>query len=325
MKTQTILGFIVAAIIAMFAMSTVMAADLAVSFDSVQANDVVMQNSGSNVNVLSGVPGETIPVVVTLTAQADLTDVKLKVYVEGYKSDIEVSTSRFDVVNGSTYIKRLALTLPSVEDMDGLTEGLTLRVRASDKTSDNESVYNIKMQRDAYSLQFLNIDAPSKASAGEIIAVDVVLKNSGMRDASDSFVTVAIPELGVSKKAYFADLYSQDNTADDQTDARERVVYLVLPADAKSGDYMLQVTASNYDATSSAKKVITITGSAVANGNGTNVITPTNTDKAGIPTSVVVLTVVLVIIFVVLLVVLIVLLTKKPTDKVEDFGETSYY
>lgn len=324
MKTQTILGFIVAAIIAMFAMSTVMAADLAVSIDSVQANDVIM-NAGSSGNVLSGVPGETIPVVVTLTAQADLTDVKLKVYVEGYKSDIEVSTSRFDVVNGSTYIKRLALTLPSVEDMDGLTEGLTLRVRASDKTSDTESVYNIKMQRDAYSLQFLNIDAPSKASAGEIIAVDVVLKNSGLRDASDSFVTVAIPELGVSKKAYFADLYSQDNTETDQTDARERVVYLVLPADAKSGDYMLQVTASNYDATSTAKKVISVTGSAVANGNSTNVITPTNTDKAGIPTSVVVLTVVLVIIFVVLLVVLIVLLTKKPTDKVEDFGETSYY
>jgi preprotein translocase subunit SecG len=310
----------------MFALSTVMAATLPVSFDKVMVNDVQL-TTGATANTLSGVPGETIPVVVTLTANADKQDVKLKIYVEGYKSDIEVSTLRFDVVSGSTYVKRLALTLPSVEDMDNLTEKLTLRVRASDKTDDNESVYNIKIQRDAYSLQFLNIDAPSKAQAGEIIPVDVVLENIGMRDSSNSFVTVAIPELGVSKRVWLGDLYSQDDTEADQTNARERVAYVAIPSDAISGDYLLQVTASNYDATTVAKRTITIDGLAASdtNSTGTNVIKADTDSKAGMPTSVIVLTVVLVIIFVVLLIVLVVLLTKKPADKAEDFGETSYY
>ena len=45
----------------------------------------------------------------------------------------------------------------------------------------------------------------------------------------------------------------------------------------------------------------------------------------GISNSVIVLTVVLVIIFVVLLIVLVILLTRRPEEKSEDFGETSYY
>jgi hypothetical protein len=321
MKTQTILGFIVAALIAVFAVSSVMALD--VNFDSVQVNDV---EYGAGINTLAGMPGETVPIVVRFTAYADASDVKLKVYIEGYKSDVYATTSRFDVVNGSTYIKRLSLTLPSVEDMDGLTEDLTLRVRASDKTDEVENTYAIKMQREAYSLQFLQVDAPSKASAGEIIPIDVVVENTGTEYADNTFVTASIPELGVSKKAYLSDLYSEDDSGDNEDNARERRIYLVLPADAKSGDYTIQLTASNYDATASAKKVISVTGTVAANNqSSSDVIIPTPNTKAGIPTSVVVLTVVLVIIFVVLLVVLIVLLTKKPSDKVEDFGETSYY
>jgi hypothetical protein len=111
-------------------------------------------------------------------------------------------------------------------------------------------------------------------------------------------------------------------TDDDNEDARERRLYLVIPADAKTGEYEIQVRASNYDATATAKKVISITGLAVANASATDV---TSNDDGGIPTSIVVLTVILAIIFVVLLVVLIVLLTKKPAERIEDFGETSYY
>jgi hypothetical protein len=328
MKTQTILSFIVTALIALFAVSTVMAAtgSLPVTISDAEVNDVVLTEG---VNTLAGAPGETIPVIVTLEAGANISDVKVRVYIEGYKSDIYASTSRFDVIEGSTYIKKLALTLPSVEDMNDVTEGLTLRVRVSDKSDEKEYSYDIRMQREAYSLQFLNVDAPAKASAGEILPIDVVLENSGLRDAENNFVTVSIPELGVSKKAYFGDLVVVDNTdANDNEDARERRIYLILPSDVKSGEYTLQVSASNYDVTSTVKKVISITGSAAADDKdeNTNVITPGKTnDKAGLPTSVIVLTVVLVIIFVVLLVVLIVLLTKKPSDKVEDFGETSYY
>jgi hypothetical protein len=322
MNTKTLFGFMVAAIIALFAVGSVMAlsGSMAINTLDVKANDVELLNG---VNTLAGSPGETIPVVVTFSTFQDYQDVKVRVWIDGYKSDVSASTSRFDVVNGSTYIKRLVLTLPSVEDMDNLTEGLTLYVRLADKNDASEDSYDIKMQRESYSLEFLSVDAPIRASAGEIIALDVVLKNIGARDAEDTFVTAAIPELGISKKAYFGDLVSQDITdSNDNEDARERRIYLVIPSDAKSGDYSIDVKASNYDATSAVRKVISITGLATAN-NATAINAATG-DKEGIPTSIIVLTVVLVIIFVVLLVVLIVLLTKKPSERTEEFGE-SYY
>jgi hypothetical protein len=321
MKTKSILGFVVAVMIALFAVNSVMAGYLDVSFNDVKVNDVQMY---SGWNTLAGSPGETIPVVVQFTSYEDVQDVKLSVWIDGYKSEVSASTSRFDVKNGSTYIKRLSLTLPSVEDMEGLTEGLTLYVRLADRSDETEMSYDMNMERDNYALEFLSVDAPSQASAGEIIALDVVLKNTGSRNADDTFVTAAIPELGVAKKAYFGDLVAQDNTdSNDNEDARERRVYLVVPSDTKSGDYMIEVKASNYDSAATVKKVISITGLATAANNST-AVNVTGDKDAGIPTSIIVLTVVLVIIFVVLLVVLIVLLTKKPTERSEDFGE-SYY
>jgi hypothetical protein len=325
MKTKAILSFIVATMIALCAVSFALAqtGSLNVTFGDVSVNDVVVQEGTT---ILAGAAGETVPVVIKLTADSDLQDLKVKVWVEGYKSDVSASTARFDVLDGSTYIKRLSLTLPSVEDLDNTHEGLTLYVRIADKNDDKERTYQIEMQRDTYSLDLLSVEAPLKASAGDIIGLDIVLKNTGSRASDDAFVSVSIPELGVYRNAYFGDLYAQDNTSDNQDDARERRIYLAVPADAMSGDYQIQVKASNYDSTVTAKKVISITGLAAATTNSTNVINAgaSNAKGEGIPTSIIVLTAVLVIIFVVLLVVLIVLLTKKPSDKVEDFGE-SYY
>lgn len=319
MNTKAILGFMVASLFALFAVSSVIAGNLNVNLNSVKVNDVLL-GSGTT---LAGAVGETIPVVVEFTANDNLQDLKLKVWIDGFKSDVSASTARFDVVNGSTYIKRLTLTLPSVEDLDNNPQGLTLYVRAADTNNENETSYKIEMQRDNYALNLLSVDAPIQATAGEVIALDVVLKNTGSRTADDAFVTAAIPDLSVAKKAYFGDLTATDNTAsNDNEDARERRIYLVIPADAKTGDYTVQVTASNYDATSTVKKVISITGLAAT--EDAQKVTPA-TSGSKLPTSVLVLTVALVIIFLVLLIVLIVLLTKKSPEKVEDYGETSYY
>jgi len=319
MNTKAIFGFMVAAVLALFAMSSVLAVgDLPVSIDEISVNDV----SSANGNIaLAGYPEETVPVVVKFTANADINDLKVKVWID----DKSASTARFDVINGSTYIKRLALTLPSVDDMDSADEPFTLFVRLDDKTDYNEEEYSIVMQRDSYVLDFIYVDAPSRASAGEIVAVDVALENIGSRKSKNTVVTVSIPELGLSKRAFFDDLYAEDNSGDDESDARSGRLYLVIPADTKTGDYTLEVKAVNSDTTATSRKVMSITGLVVTNTNG-SAITPEAGDNDGdLPTSIIVLTVVLVIIFVVLLVVLIVLLTKKPADRSEDFGETSYY
>lgn len=318
MNTKTILSFIVATVITFLAISAVSA--LNVNIEDVKVNDVELGN-GNGTAVLSGMPGETVPVVVRFESAEDLTDLKVRVWIEGYKNDVSASTARFDVVNGSTYKKTLQLTLPSVQDMEANPEGLTMYVRISNKNDYTESTYGISMERESYALNLISVEGPVTASAGEIIALDVVLKNIGGREAEDTFVTASIPELGVYKKAYFGDLTENDDSEADKQDARERRIYLVIPSDAKSGDYTLDVKASNYDTSATARKVISINGIAPTN----NTATPIASNGSKMSTSIIVLTVVLVIVFVVLLVVLIVLLTKKPSERIEDFGETSYY
>jgi len=318
MKAMKLMSLVVVMLLAFVATAFVSAGTLPVSIDQVNVNDVEITGS----NVIAASPEETVPVVIKFTSAADLEDLKVKVWVEGYKNDVSTSTTRFDALNGSSYIKRLSLTFPTVEDMDDVDETLTLYVRISDKNDEVEEEYKIRLQRDSYVFEVLSVEAPYRASAGEVVALDIVLKNIGSRELEDAFVSISMPELGVSRKVYFGDLTPTDDADADKEDARERRAYIVIPSDVKSGDYTLEVKASDYDATATAKKLISITGLNADNSTGT--ATPV-TGKDKIPTSVIVLTVALVIIFLVLLVVLIVLLTKKPAEKSEDFGETSYY
>lgn len=300
------------------------AGNLAVSINEISVNDV--SNLGASSLVLSAAPGEAIPVVVMFTANADLDDLKLKVWIDGYKSDISASTARFDVISNSTYIKRLALTMPNTQDMkEDLNQDLTLHVSINDRTDETEKVYAISLEKESYDYDLLYVDAPNSASAGESMPITVVLKNTGADELIDSFVTASIPELGISKKVYFGDLQAQDNESEDNViNAKERTLYLAIPSGVKSGDYLLQVSASNYDASATVKKDIRISGSAASNSTSTVDISAGNRDR--MPNSILVLTIVLVVIFVVLLVVLIVLLTKKPSsEKSEDYSETSYY
>lgn len=318
METKKLLGFVVAILAAFMAVSFVSAGTLGASINEVSVNDASSLDSP----VLSVSPGESVPIVVRFEANANLEDLKLKVWIDGYKSEISASTARFNVVNGSTYIKRLSLAMPSVEDLkDNLNQALTLHVRIADTNDETEQVYALSVEKDTYSYDVLNVEAPTSASAGEIIALDVVLKNVGTEELADSFVTASIPELGVARKVYFGDLQAQDNEADNLENARERMIYLTIPSDAKSGSYVLQVTPSNYDTSATVKRTLSINGLAVSNTTTIDAIG----SKDKMPTSILVLTIVLVVVFVVLLVVLIVLLTRKPSEKSEDFGETSYY
>ncbi len=117
-----------------------------VGIDDVVANDISLK-VGSRTP--AGEVSDTIPVEVEFTANCDVSDVRVKVYIEGYKDEISDSTSRFRVVEGSSYIKRFSLELPSNLDLDEDPEDLVLYVRVSSKGEDSiEEPYPITMQRD---------------------------------------------------------------------------------------------------------------------------------------------------------------------------------
>jgi len=321
MKTKKTLCFFVAVLVALFAINLV-AAELNVAISDVEIDGTSIGLPG--VESIAASPGDTISVKVKFKSYENetLDDVKLSVYIDGYKSDVYASTPRFNVLAGKTYTKTLTIKLPSVYDMDSSDEALTLTVRIANSNDDNETTREITLQKDSYEFDLLSVDAPLEAQAGDIIALDVVLTNEGTDTLDNSFVTAVIAELGVQKKAYFGDIYAEDNEDSTHSDARERRIYLTIPSNAVTGIYQIEVSASNYDASQTVKKNIAITGLAVEDNEE---IDTENKDNSGIPNSILILTVVLVVIFVVLLVVLIILLTRKPSEKINDFGETSYY
>ena len=318
MKNKAILVSIVALFAIVLTLNAVMASEVTI-------NDVVVNDISVEGITAAGFVSDNVPVEVEFTSNADLEDVKVKVYIEGYKDEISDTTSRFHTIHGSTYLKRFSLELPSSLDLDLDSEDLTLLVRISAKGMDSKEIsYDIRMQRDTYGLSVLSIDTEEKVAAGSVLALDVVIKNLGNTRLDDTYVRASIPELGISKRVYFGDISSvEDEDYDEIRDSLNKRVYLAIPADAISGIYNVEVEAYNYDAIVTASKRVIVSG-IDASAEGEDVQDVDNADDAESNNAVLILTVILAIIFVVLLVVLIVLLTKRPAE-VEEFGETSYY
>ena len=108
--------------------------------------------SGNTIGVEAG---ETIPIKVVFTAADDAAEVKLKVWIDGYRSEITDKTERFELVDGSKYSKLFSLTVPS--DIDP-TEEYDLIVRISDKTRNDESEFPLRLQRDSFDLEVLDVE-----------------------------------------------------------------------------------------------------------------------------------------------------------------------
>ncbi len=324
MKQKTILVSFIALFAIVLALSTVSAF---AGIDDVIVNDISVHPPVGG-KTAAGEVSNTIPVEVKFTANADVSDVRVRVYIEGYRDEISDSSARFRIVDGSTYIKRFSLELPSTMDLDEDPEDLVLYVRISAKGEDSiEELYPITMQRDLYNLGLLSIEAPDMVTAGSVIAIDVVLHNTGSERLDDTYVKVSIPEV-TERNVYFGDIASDiDEDYDYIRDSVNKRIYLTIPSDAISGIYNLEVEAYNYDADVIAKKQIVISGVEADSGdNGDVEVIDGNGDKTETSNTVLILTVILAIIFVVLLIILIVLLTKKPSE-IEEFGEgeTSYY
>ena len=153
MKNKAILVSFIALFAMIFALSTVAGSGI------VTINDVIVNDISIYDSTAAGYVSDTIPVEIKFTANEAVSDVRVKVYIEGYKNEVSDSTERFHIVEGSSYIKRFSLRLPSSTDLDDLIEDLTLQVRVSAKGKDSfEDPFPIKMQRNLYNLNVLSIE-----------------------------------------------------------------------------------------------------------------------------------------------------------------------
>ena len=220
---------------------------------------------------------ETIPILVRfhlpddmIDPRIDLEDVRVKVYIEGFKNSIEDETSRFHMVEGNTYVKRLTLTLPSTEDFDDLLEDLDLLVRVSAKGETSvEEVFPLEIQRELHSLNLLSIDMQDVVVSGNRVSLDVVIENNGHDRLDNVYVEASIPGLGISRKVYAGDLSPTVDANDDSiNDAVVKRIYLTIPRNAAPGNYEIEVRAFNHDETS-----VTALGRIVIEDSSTGILT----------------------------------------------------
>ena len=205
---------------------------------------------------------ETIPIEVEFIANENVDDVKVKVYIEGYKNEISETTSRFHIIEGRNYVERLSLRVPSNLDLDELYEDLDLYVRISAKGEDAVEVpYEITIQRPQEDINILSIETPSEVVAGSSVPFDIVIENSGNNRLDNVYVKVSIPDLGVERKVYFGDIVPEDEDSyDDIVDTMNKRIYLNIPRTAVPGIYSVEVEAYNYDVSVIAEKKVIVSG-----------------------------------------------------------------
>ncbi len=238
--------------------STISAAPLA-SSATVQVDDqnvaYVWSSSGSvnEANQVSVVAGETITVEVYFTAAVNASDVRIKAEIEGEKVDVEARTQTFDVESGKRYKEVLTLQVPYELKKD-LSDTLDLNVQIWNKDYEtNLDSIPLRVQRESYLAEVKSVSAPQQVSAGDNLAVDLVIKNRGYNDIDDVYVTVKIPALGLERSGYFGDLVSLENKSSDDDDEEDTVsgrLTLAIPYTAKAGTYTVEIVVENDDSVS---------------------------------------------------------------------------
>lgn len=272
MKTKFLVSLIAILAVMTLAISIVNAAKPISTFDELgigtnffmSINGIEMANTFWD-NPISIEAGNTLPIRASFAEWGfdQVSDVKVKAILSTSKADITASTGSFVMLKGNAYTKVLSLQMPSDIDPSESLE-LTMRIQGTvnGETKTFEQIFPLIIQRQSYNADILSADSDKTVNAGESLAVNVVLKNRGYEELTDVFVVVSIPELGLSKKAYFEDLTANDTDDDsNKRDSAERTIYLRIPAGSKPGIYDMKVEAYNADTSSIQTSKIVILGS----------------------------------------------------------------
>ena len=243
-----------------FALLTVLAVLVTANSVSALATSVSTTVSGIDITTqpVTIFAGETIPLRVSFTADTNASDVRVKAWISGYRSDISDSTERFDIINGSRYTSEL-LTLTAPSDID-INENVLLVVSVETKDAFDETTYDLNLQRGSYEVEVMSVEVqvPYEITPGTNAAVDVVLKNRGIRELDDVYIKISIPALNLETKVYAGDLLPVDDDDTDEGDAVEKRLFLKIPSDAATGTYTLNVESYNKDVSEKASQDITI-------------------------------------------------------------------
>ncbi len=238
---------------------------------SVKVNGDVVESAS---DLPSVVAGDTITVKVSFKYNGTNPDtIKVKATIEDETDSVTVT-----VENGESYFpETLTLKVPSDFESDSLNEDFPLSVKIGDEEVE---LGDLHVQRPSYDVAIKSVMTSSSVEAGQLLPVDVVLKNVGYNELEDLYVTAKIVGLNVEKTAYFEDLVNVAEDGSDKDDSVSKRLYLEIPYNVKSGTYTLEVTAENEETSSAMTKEIAVTNGfpdlAMKSGNDLVLLNPTN-------------------------------------------------
>lgn len=177
-------------------------------------------------------------------------DVEVSAFITGNKDSVSETTKPFDVAPNTIYTKSLTLTLPERI----LDREYQLRVVVTSPNSDTiDYVYplNIAAVENSIAIKEVTFSPNNQVVAGRALTAVARLKNYGKVDEDDVKVVVSIPELGVQETDYINEIEKDDTVSSEE-------VLLRIPANAKTGDYDVEVTVYYDDYDEKTKSVSTI-------------------------------------------------------------------
>ncbi|MBW6442558.1 DUF916 domain-containing protein [Patescibacteria group bacterium] len=288
-KTNLLVSFIMLVSI-LFLSSMISAQDI--------GKEILVEVNGINVNQAPAVVvGERLLIRVEFTSLVNVQDVTIRAELEGDRRRVEAETSHFDIESGHRYYKTLSLDVPFDlrQKLSGYAD-LNIRIKGGDFVY--AETFQLRVQRESYSVDIISVEAPQTIRAGELFPVDIVLKNLGYNDLNDLFVTVRVPELGIQRTSFFGDLVavrcesgidSEDNWGvdisrkchEDEKDTVSGRIFLQMPFGIAPGLYNLEVEVQSEDTTSTRTIQIAIQnafpqGNFIVSGDQLLIVNPTN-------------------------------------------------
>lgn len=202
-------------------------------------------------------PGRTIDVRITFVADVAADDVRMKAEIVG---EDDVVSERFDILPGGKYVRTLQLRVPFDLDDDS-NESRTLEIEVESENSGSvDEFISFTIQRVSYTLEILSVQIQPEVKAGDTFVMDVVLKNRGSHEATDTFLKVTMPELGLETRTFYGDVAQEDRGDPDETDSVERRTYVRIPANTRPGLYTVQLEAFNDDSFVQTERRILVVG-----------------------------------------------------------------
>lgn len=274
MKAKFITAFLFTVLSVTLMVTLASAATSVIDFGTIEVDGII-----ANSDTVAVTGGETVSVQVEYTFTDDGNNdtisesegpVVLTAWIQGAKSETRIEkTYNYDLVEGSNYVARFSIFIPADLDNDDVTRDVLDLVIEIETEDDREDIsVKLQAQRESNKLDILLVEIDGSVKAGATVPVTVVVSNLGSREADDVFVTLSVPELGIVKTAFFADLFPLDDFEDDdgdkdREDTRERRIFLTIPSNAQAGVYQLEVTAESDDAKTTVIRPLVISETAV--------------------------------------------------------------